>query len=120
MPWLYAYVETTARNLDFGEEGGLYKRPRGLLGILKCQRSQPLFSAVRTQVIALHRPASEEWESVKKKWQASQSLDFLADARHSGELRPVKEIMASFLSKMTRVRVYENDSVTIADLVRNL
>ena len=119
MPWLYAYVETTAKNLDFGEEGGFYKRPRGLLGILECQRSRPLFSAVRTQVIALHRHASDEWGRVKKKWQGGQSSDFLADARHSGELRPLKEIMSAFLPKMTRIRVYENESVTIADLVRN-
>ena len=117
---LKASIEIAAKNLDFGEEGGFYKRPRGLLGILECQRSRPLFSAVRTQVIALHRHASDEWGRVKKKWQGGQSSDFLADARHSGELRPLKEIMSAFLPKMTRIRVYENESVTIADLARNL
>ena len=117
---LKASIEAAAKNLDFGEEGGAHQRPRGLLGILECQRSRPLFSAVRTQVIALHRHASEEWGRVKKKWQGGHSLDFLADVRHSGELRPLKEIMSSFLPKMTRIHLYEEDSATIGDLARSL
>ena len=83
---LKASIEVAAKNLDFGEEGSAYQRPRGMLGILECQRSRPLFSAVRTQVIALHSHASDDWGRVKKKWQGGQSSDFLADARYSGEL----------------------------------
>lgn len=33
---LKASIETAAKNLDFGEEGSAYQRPRGLLGILEC------------------------------------------------------------------------------------
>jgi hypothetical protein len=111
-----AAIERAAGCLEYGDEGRGGRHPSGVLGILACQRSRPLFSGVRTQVIALHRHADAHWGRVKKKWQGQHSAQVLADPGNAGELRPLKEIMSQHLPKMTRIAVYGETPRTIKDL----
>jgi hypothetical protein len=113
-----ASIERAAANFEYGSEGAHGGRPWGVLGILVCQRSRPLFSGVRTQVIDLHRHADSHWGRVKKKWQGQHSAQCLIDGNRTGELRPLKEIMSHHLPKMVRIAVYGDAPQTIGDLVR--
>lgn len=114
-----ASIERAAVNFEYGAEGAHGGRPWGVLGILVCQRSRPLFSGVRSQVIDLHRHADSHWGRVKKKWQGQHSALCTIDGNRAGELRPFKEIMSHHLPKMVRIAVYGDDPKTIGDLVRN-
>ena len=114
-----ASIEQAAVNFEYGAEGDAGGRPWGVLGILVCQRSRPLFSGVRTQVIDLHRHADSHWGRVKKKWQGQHSALRLVDRNRAGELRPLKEVMSQHLPKMVRIAVYGDDPKTIGDLARN-
>jgi hypothetical protein len=114
-----ASIERAAANFEYGTEGAHSGRPSGVLGILVCQRSRPLFSGVRNQVIDLHRHADSHWGRVKKKWQGQHSAQCLNDVNRAGELRPLKEIVAHHLPKMVRIAVYGDSPKTIGDLVRN-
>lgn len=112
-----ASIERAASNLEYGAEGGNGRSPWGVLGILACQRSRPLFSGVRTQVIGLHRHADSHWGRVKKKWQGQHSAQVLLDENGAGELRSLKEIMSQHLPKMIRIAVYGDEPRTVADLL---
>lgn len=112
-----ASIENAAGNLEYGDEGGNGRRPWGVLGILACQRSRPLFSGVRTQVIALHRHADTCWGRVKKKWQGQHSAQVLVNGEQAGELRPLREIMSHHLPKMIRIAVYGDNPATLMNLV---
>ena len=114
-----ASIEQAAANFEYGVEEAGGGRPWGVLGILVCQRSRPLFSGVRTQVIDLHRHADSHWGRVKKKWQGQHSARFTAEGSRAGELRTLKEVMSHHLPKMIRISVYGDTPQTIADLVRN-
>lgn len=114
-----ASIERAAANFDYGTEGGHGGRPSGVLGILVFQRTRPLFSGVRNQVIDLHRHADSHWGRLKKKWQGQHSAQCLNDESRAGELRPLKEIVAHHLPKMVRIAVYGDAPKTIGDLVRN-
>jgi hypothetical protein len=111
-----ASIERAVANLEYGDEGGSGRRPRGVLGILACQRSRPLFSGVRTQVLALHRHADTQWGRVKKKWQGLHSAQIGLGGEGLGELRNSKEIMSQYLPKMPRVAVYGGTPTTIGDI----
>lgn len=111
-------IEQAVANFEYGAEGTHGGRPWGLLGILVCQRSRPLFSGVRTQVIDLHRHADAHWGRVKKKWKGQHSALCLVDGSRAGELRPLKEITSHHLPKMARIAVYGDDPTTIGDLAR--
>jgi hypothetical protein len=112
-----ASIEQAVSKFQFGVEGTHGERPWGVLGILNCQRSRPLFSGVRTQVIDLHRHADVHWGRVKKKWKGQHSALLLLDGSRAGELRPLKEIMNHHLPKMARIAVYGDDPRTIGDLL---
>ena len=114
-----ASIELAAARLEYGAEGGAGRSPWGLLGILACQRARPLFSGVRTQVIALHRHADAHWGRVKKKWQGQHAARILREGEGAGELRTFKEIMGHHLPKMTRIAVYGDAPKTIADIASN-
>lgn len=114
-----ASIERAAASFEYGTEGRHGVRPSGVLGILVFQRSRPLFSGVRNQVIDLHRHADSHWGRVKKKWQGQNSVQRVNDENRAGELRPLKEIVAHHLPKMVRIAVYGDSAKTIGDLVRN-
>lgn len=113
-----ASIEQAAANFEYGAEGALGGRPKGILGILACQRSRPLFSGVRNQVIDLHRHADSHWGRVKKKWQGQHTALCLVDGNRAGELRPLREVMGRHLPKMVRIAVYGDDPKNIGDLVQ--
>ncbi len=114
-----ATIERAAVNFEYGDEGAHGRRPWGVLGILACQRSRPLFSGVRTQVIELHRHADSHWGRVKRKWQGQHSAERQLDAGDAGELRTLKEVMSCHLPKMVRIAVYGDDPKTVGDLLQN-
>ncbi|HZW12229.1 MAG TPA: hypothetical protein VFF81_03430 [Noviherbaspirillum sp.] len=114
-----ASIERAAKHLQYGDEGGDSRTPWGVLGILACQRSRPLFSGVRTQVIALHRHAETVWGRVKKNWQGQHSALVLTDREHVGKLRALNEIMSKHLPKMTRIATYGEVPRTIVDIAPN-
>lgn len=113
-----ASIERAAASLEFGSEGDNSRSPWGVLGILACQRSRPLFSGVRTQVIALHRHADTCWGRLKRKWQGQHSAQVLQGEKGPGELRTLKEVMAHHLPKMIRLTVFGDDPKTVADIAR--
>ena len=114
-----AAIEQAAVNFKYGAEGAHGGRPWGVLGILVCQRSRPLFSGVRNQVIDLHRHADSHWGRVKRKWQGQHSAECSREGSNAGELRTLKEIMSHHLPKMVRIAIYGDTPKTVGDLVRN-
>ena len=110
-------LEATIARLDYGREGEGGISPSGVLGILACQRSRPLFSGVRNQVIGLHRHADTLWGRVQKQWQSGRSKATVDGSPHAGELRSVQEVMACHLPKMTRIAIHASPPKTIATLV---
>lgn len=114
-----ASIERASANFEYGTEGTHGARPSGVLGILVFQRSRPLFSGVRNQVIDLHRHADSHWGRVKKKWQGQHSVHRINDKNRAGELRPLREIVAHHLPKMVRIAIYGDSPKTIGDLLRN-
>ena len=111
-----ASIERAAASLEYGNEGGNGRSPWGVLGILACQRSRPLFSGVRTQVIALHRYADTCWGQVKMKWQGLHFVQTSHGDKCAGELRTLKEVMGHHLPKMIRLTVFGDEPKTIADI----
>lgn len=114
-----ASIERAAASLEYGTEEGNGRSPWGVLGILACQRSRPLFSGVRTQVIALHRHADTCWGRVKMKWQGLHSGLLSQDVERAGKLRTLKEVMSHHLPKMIRLTVFGDEPKTIADIAFN-
>lgn len=115
---LEAGVEACCRELAYGDEGGPGRKSWGLRGLLACQRSRPLFSGVRTQVLALHRLANERWQRVRPQWllrhaQLSQRYGALA-----GALRPLNDVTRQHLPKMVRIRVFDTPPATLRSLCR--
>lgn len=113
-----ASIERAAEKLEYGNEGDNGRSAWGVLGILASQRSRPLFSGVRTQVIVLHRHADVCWGRVKKKRQGLHSARTLHGEKGEGELRTLKEVMGHHLPKMIRLSVFGNEPKTIADMAR--
>lgn len=111
-----ASIEKAASSFDYGAEGTNGRRPSGVLGILACQRSRPLFSGVRTQVIALHRHADSVWGRVKKQWQGQHSAVVTSGGERVGELRTMREVMSHHLPKMTRHSIYGDVPLSIRDI----
>lgn len=111
-----ASIERATAKLEYGDEGDNGRSAWGVLGILACQRSRPLFSGVRTQVIALHRHADACWGRVKKEWQGLHTARTLHGEKGEGELRTLKEVMGHHLPKMIRLTVFGNEPKTIADI----
>jgi hypothetical protein len=105
-------VETCCRELTLGAEPTVDRKGWGLRGLLAAQRARPLFSGVRTQVIAMHRLADRMWVRG-----AARELGQMGGTASVGELRPVSEVIKHELPKMTRIPVYEPVPRTIADLL---
>lgn len=109
-----ASLEAAVARLEYGREGGGSTAPCGVLGILACQRSRPLFAGVRNQVIGLHRYADSLWGRVKTRWQSARPADKLGMNTTSGDLPLLQDVMALRLPKMPRISVYGVPPLTIA------
>jgi hypothetical protein len=86
--------------------------------LLYAQRSRPLFSGVRTQVLELEKYARDEWARRVPLWRATHPhvVSQLGDA--AGELRAMRELLTAGLPKMVRHRVYDEPPLRIRDLLR--
>ena len=112
-------LEAAVGRLEYGceGEGGGGTAPCGVLGILACQRSRPLFAGVRNQVIGLHRHADSFWGRVKAQWQSARPPDKTGENAISGDLRPLYNVMAFHLPKMPRIAIYGMPPRTVASLI---
>lgn len=108
-------VETCCRELTLGAEPTSDDHGWGLRGLLAAQRMRPLFSGVRTQVIAMHRLADRMW--VRGASRERRATGHMGGVARVGELRPVSEVIKHELPKMTRIPVYDPVPRTIADLL---
>jgi len=117
--WAYnevkSSIERAANGLQYGseQEGTLW----GVLGILACQRSRPLFAGVRNQVVELHRYAATVWDRVRPKWRAQHGQLVANHGDCAGALRPVGEVLVNYLPKMRRLPVYGVPARTLSSLL---
>jgi len=111
-----AHIERTAARLDYGDEGIAGAAPKGLRGILLYQRSRPLFSGVRGQVLALHRIADDHWSRVRTLWLSRHPRYVARYGDKAGALRPINEVIHKHLPKMGRVLVYGDEPMRLRDL----
>jgi hypothetical protein len=104
-----ALIDESCAKLDIGVEPRLGHEGSGLRGILAAQRTRPLFSGVRNQVLDLHRYARDAWETRRA-----------ACCPEAGELLPIAEILAHRLPKMIRLPVYDSPPCHVRDLLSDL
>ena len=114
-----ANIERTAAKHDYGDEGIGEAAPKGLRGILFFQRSRPLFSGVREQVLGLHRLARDHWARVRPLWLSRHPKYVARYGDNAGALRPLNEVIHKFLPKMARIRVYGDEPRRVKDLIDN-
>lgn len=112
-----AAIRECCHNLDLGGEPTAHHPGYGLKGLLHAQRSRPLFSGVRTQVLHLEKYARDEWRSYLPLWRAQNPgiVAQLGDA--AGELPSIPELLATCMPKMIRHRVYDDPPLRIRDLL---
>lgn len=114
---LRAAIEECCINLDLGSEPTEGRRGSGLLGLLYTQRSRPLFSGVRTQVLQLERYARDEWARRAPLWRATHPGVVAKLGEHAGELRSISELLTTCMPKMVRQPVYDEPPLRIRDLL---
>lgn len=110
-------VQHCCERLEYGSEGGDGQRPWGLRGVLAATRSRPLFSGVRTQVLALHREAGDLWKSRQPVWCARHPSLVEQYGQRAGALIPIQELLATRMPKMRRIRVFDEPPRTLRDLL---
>lgn len=113
---LKASIDSSCAELDYGHEGDDKTKPWGVRGLLALQRSRPLFSGVRNQVIDLHRYARDEWAPKRKLWLTRHPDLSRRYGDKAGALRSLDEVMKAHLPVMTRVRVFGDVPRKIRDL----
>lgn len=111
-----AAIEREVQALHYGDDTCAV--PYGVRGLLAYQRRRPLFSGVRTQVLELHRHAASHWGRVRKTWLGRYTELARRYGDHAGQLRSIGDITAKFLPKMMRMRVFSDDTRTLASLVK--
>ncbi|MFD1555204.1 hypothetical protein ACFSHT_06100 [Paraburkholderia silviterrae] len=110
-------IEDCCEGLEYGSEGGNGQKPWGLRGLLASMRARPLFSAVRSQVLALHRDALELWKPRQALWCARHPALAQQYGQHAGALTPINELLATRMPKMRRIRVFDEQPITLRDLL---
>lgn len=109
-------LEQKIVGLEYGDD--TCATPYGVRGLLAYQRRRPLFSGVRTQVLALHREALNQWGRVRMRWLSRNSW---AQERYgeqrAGQLRSLAEVTSQHLPKMIRQKVFADPSRTLRALV---
>lgn len=113
-----ALMAREARGLAYGDEPRGDKPAYGLRGLLYYQRQRPLFSAVRAQVLQFHREARELWAPRRKRWLQIHSDLAERYGERAGELMTVGELTKKHLPKMSRFKVFADESRTLASLTR--
>lgn len=116
MSELRAGIDTCCARLEYGDEGGPGRPAWGLRGLLAAQRSRPLFSGVRTQVLELHRYARDAWRPQRSRWLARHPELARRYGASAGALRPIADILTNRLPKMSRVLVYDDPPRTLRSL----
>jgi hypothetical protein len=117
---LRALIDECCTDLDFGSEPSAAGAGRGLQGLLHAQRSRPLFSGVRTQVLELEKYARDEWARRAPLWRATHPHIAAQLGGAAGELKSMRELLTAYLPKMVRHPVYEEPPLRIRDLLRSL
>jgi len=103
------------KSLNYGQDE--CERPYGVRGFLDYQRRRPLFSGVRSQVLALHRDAIDQWSDVRKTWLGRHPRFVQKYGANAGLLRPLSEITTRYLPKMSRLSVFTDMRRTVRSLI---
>lgn len=115
-----AAIDDCCAQLAFGSEPTGHKTGHGLQGLLHSQRSRPLFSGVRTQVLALEKYARDEWRARIGLWRATHPDIVARRGEAAGELRSISELVTGYLPKMTQMTIYDDPPLRVRDLTRPL
>jgi len=112
-------IKACCVGLEYGEEGSADRRAWGIRGLLAAQRSRPLFSGVRTQVLDFHRLARDAWAPCQPRWALTHASLAKRYGASAGALRPIDEVMHKHLPKMRRLKVYDKPPTLLGDLGRS-
>jgi len=111
-----AAIDDCTQALRLGQEPLADRPGHGLRGLLAAQRSRPLFSGIRNQIIELHRYAGDSWSRQAPRWQRLHP--FIGEAEsHAVQLIPIKAVLANHLPRMRRIRAYAQPPSTIRTLL---
>jgi hypothetical protein len=113
-----AAIDECCARLEYGAEDGPSGGGSGLRGLLATQRSRPLFSGVRSQIIDLHRYARDAWEARRATWTAAHPELVRQHGADAGTLRSVSDVIANRLPKMVRLPIYDELPRRVRDLLR--
>ena len=109
-------IQACCVGLEYGDEGGADRRAWGLRGLLTAQRSRPLFSGVRTQVLDFHRFARDAWAPCQLRWSAGHAALAARYGASAGALRTIDDVVHHHLPKMRRLPVYDKPPALLGDL----
>jgi len=104
--------------LELGAEPTPERAGWGLRGLLAAQRTRPLFSGVRNQVIALHVHARDTWARYRPAWVDAHPQLTAKLGRDAGALRSVEDVMSNHLPTMRQLRIYDVPPRSIRDLLQ--
>lgn len=113
-------IERYCEQLEYGSEGGNGQRAWGLRGLLASMRYRPLFSGIRSQVLALHRDALELWKPKQGLWRNRYPGFVKQYGQAAGALTPLRELLATRMPKMRRIRIYDEPPVTLRILAAHI
>lgn len=112
-----ASIEACCSALQFGAEATPDRAGWGLNGLLAAQRSRPLFSGVRNQVIDLHMYARDTWARYRPAWVNAHPQLASKLGRDAGALRSVEDVISYDLPTMRQLRIYDAPPRSIRDLL---
>lgn len=109
-------IKTHCADLDLGHESDSDSASTGLLGLLAAQRTRPLFSGVRNQVIEIEREARRVWRPYADRWR-SRHRHSKGNREKNGTLKSVNLVMEHDLPLMVQIPTYADPPLLIRDIL---
>jgi hypothetical protein len=110
-------IEACCAKMDLGREPGIDTAGTGLRGLLAAERSRPLFSGVRSQVLELERYARTHWRSRVKMWRGAHPIIVQDEGDAAGRLKPIARVLQEDLPKKVLIPVYADPPLCAWDMI---
>jgi hypothetical protein len=110
-------LEACCARMDLGREPGIDTAGTGLRGLLAAERSRPLFSGVRSQVLDLERHARTHWRSRVKMWRGAHPIIVQEEGDAAGQLKPIARVLQEDLPKKILIPIYADPPLRVRDIL---
>lgn len=110
-------IESCCARMDLGRDPGAGSSGAGLRALLAAQRSRPLFSGVRSQVLELERHARTHWRPKIKLWRQAHPDLVQREGEVAGRLKPIARVLQEDLPKKVLIPVYADPPLRVCNLL---